>query len=410
MKKWFKYLSLFLILTISTFNLSGCYNIYNIDKLAYVVALGLDVGENNNLKVSFQLSVPGSSSSKGGSSPSDDAVVNTIECASIDAGITIINSYLSKEVNLSHCKVIVISEELAYSGVSKLMYTLINNVQIRPDTNVIVSRCSVDYFLDNSKPILEKLAAKYYETAPTSSEYTGYTENVTLSSFFSNLTNTYTNPVAILGGVNTSKTHNTDASQSGAEKDSSYKANQTTIDTKPNIETMGLAVFSGDTLIGELNAIETLCHMIVTNKLERCRISIPSPFIEGDFIDLSLRTQKKTKNTVTLVNGSPYIVVKPTFEARVLSMSENAEYLSDENIKKIESYATSYLNAKLMDYLYRTAKELHSDIDQFGKHVMKNFLLWDDWKEYNWLQNYRNSFFKVEVDVDVLSGVLLMQT
>lgn len=290
------------------------------------------------------------------------------------------------------------------------MHTLMNNVQIRPDTNIIVSRCSVEYFLDNSKPILEKLAAKYYETSPTSSEYTGYTENVTLTDFFSKLTNTYSNPVAILGGVNTPETHNTDSNTSGSEKDSSYKANQTTIDTKPNIETMGLAVFSGDTLVGELNAIETLCHMIVTNKLERCRISIPSPFTEGDSIDLFLRSQKKTKNTVRIVNGSPYITVQPTFEARVLSMSRNSEYLDQENIERIEAYATSYLEAKLSDYLYKTSKEFYSDIDDFGKHVLKNFSTWEDWKEYNWLQNYRNSFFDVQVDINVLSGVLLMQT
>ena len=60
-----KHISLFLILTICLFSLSGCYNLYNIDHLAYAVAIGLDVGKNNELKISFQLSVPGNSSDSG---------------------------------------------------------------------------------------------------------------------------------------------------------------------------------------------------------------------------------------------------------------------------------------------------------------------------------------------------------
>lgn len=188
-----KYLSLFLILTIFLFSLTGCYSVFDIDHLAYVVAIGIDVGNNNTFRISFQLSVPGGSSSDsgGGSSQSDESVVNTIDCSSIDSGITLINSYLSKEINLSHCKVVVLSEELAYKGISDIVYTLMNNVQVRPDCNVIISRCSAEYFLNNSEPLLEKMSARYYEIAPTSSDYTGYTENITLSQFFSDLNDTF---------------------------------------------------------------------------------------------------------------------------------------------------------------------------------------------------------------------------
>ncbi len=198
-KRKFKYVALFLIFSVSLFSLSGCHSNLNIDNLAYTVAIGLDVGENNKIKVSFQLSVPGSESSGSGSSQSDSSIVNTIECSSIDAGINILNTYLSKEVNLSHCKVIVFSEEFAYLGVGEALYSLMNNIQIRPDCNVIISRCSAEYFLNNSTPILEKLSAKYYEIAPSSSEYTGYTDNVTLSEFFSEYTDTLSECCGILG-------------------------------------------------------------------------------------------------------------------------------------------------------------------------------------------------------------------
>ena len=37
---------------------------------------------------------------------------------------------------------------------------------------------------------------------------------------------------------------------------------------------------------GELTAIETICHLIVTSELEECFITIPSPFDEDSSIDL----------------------------------------------------------------------------------------------------------------------------
>lgn len=42
-KKWKTSITLFLILTLLLFSLSGCYNEQNIDHLAFVVALGFDV-------------------------------------------------------------------------------------------------------------------------------------------------------------------------------------------------------------------------------------------------------------------------------------------------------------------------------------------------------------------------------
>ena len=175
------------------------YGIKGIDNLAYVVAIGLDVGDTDTLKLSLQISVPnngeaGSSSS----SQSSSVVVHTIECPSINTGINLFNSYLGKEVNLSHCKVLVISEALASRGVSEYLYTLTNHIEFRTDSNIIISKSDAKSFLEYSAPLLDKVSARYYEIAPSSSEYTGYTESITCNEFFSAITDTFSEPVAIL--------------------------------------------------------------------------------------------------------------------------------------------------------------------------------------------------------------------
>lgn len=100
--------------------LSGCsQNSSSIEDLAYVIAIGVDKGDNNNLKLSLQFATPsssgsgGDSSSSGSSSSSSESKISSAECSSIDSGISLINSYISKKINLSHCKVVVFSEELS---------------------------------------------------------------------------------------------------------------------------------------------------------------------------------------------------------------------------------------------------------------------------------------------------------
>lgn len=405
-----KSLSLFLIITVLMFSLSGCYNSQNIDHLAYVVAIGFDMGENNKLRLSFQISIPSNSSEGGSSSQSDSSIVTSIECASFDSGVNILNSYLSKESNLSHCKIIVFSEDFANHGISETLFTLMNKIDVRPDCNVLVSRCSAEYFLNNSKPMLEKLSARYYEVAPTSSEYTALTENVTLSQFFSDYTDTFRSSFAILGGINSENTHSTNLGESTSEIDASNKADETLIHGKPNIENIGLAVFYKDKLVGELTGLETICHQIICDCLDTCVINIPSPFEDGQTISLKLRLVNNTKNKVDIVNGAPFITSNVSLEARILSMDENSKYLTMENISLLEKSANFYLTTKLYEYLYKVSKDFKSDIDGFGKHVVKNFLTMEEWENYNWLENFKNSFFDVKVETKVKSGYILMES
>lgn len=406
-KQLIKFIALLIIFVILLFLFHDYQAVYNIDHLAFAVALGLDVGENNKIKLSFQLSIPGGESGGTGSSQSDSTIVNSIECSTIDSGINLLNTYISKEVNLSHCKVIVFSEEFAYQGLENSIYTLMNNVQVRPDCNIIISKCNAEYFLKTSKPIIEKLSARYYEVAPSSSSYTGYTEDITLSKFFSDLNDSFSQCYGILGGINTEETHLTNSNETPIQKDTNITADDTLITSKPNIENVGLAVFHNDKLVGELTGIETVCHQIITSILNTCTINVYSPFEEGEIISLRVNLADKTKNKVVLTDSGPYISSKVRLEARILSMSENSNYLSAENIRELEKYVTSYMEDQINQYLYKVSKDYNSDIDGFGKYAVQNFLTWEDWINYNWLENFNTAFFNVEVETAIKSSYIL---
>ena len=423
-----KVFSIFILTLLILIASTKYYGIRGIDNLAYVVAIGIDVGTDENLLLSLQISLPNTDESSGSSSQSSSVVVESVECSSINTGITLFNSYLGKEINLSHCKVLVISEEFATQGVSEVLYTLTNEIQFRTTSNIIISKCDAKTYLEYSAPLLDKVSARYYEIAPTSSEYTGYTESITCNEFLSAIGSCFSSPVAILGSINSEATQNlsnsgsttnstSDSSASSSSSSDSasgttfYTAGESPISPKQDgVETMGLAVFNKDQLVGELNGFESICHLIISNKLKNAQIRVPSPVKELDFIDLYIEFDDDTKNSVYLVNSTPFITSKIKITAKMQSMNKNINLKDEELVSKIETSAEAFLKENIMNYLYKTSKEFGSDIDSFGLYASKYFSTNQEWENYNWLHHYKDAYFNVDVDVNLRSSYLLIST
>lgn len=391
-----------IIIVLLIFSLSGCYSVQSIDDLTYVIALGIDKGKNNTLALTVQFTFPTSSESASGEAA--PTIVNTVECASINSGITLLNSYTSKEINLSHCKIIVFSEELAVSGIGEEIFTLSNQVEIRPDSNIIISKSTAKEYIENSKPELENLVAKYYELNLFSQEYAGFTENISISNFFNKLNTTSIEPTAILGNGN--KLNLPSSNNSKDELD--IVAGELPItEYERESENLGIAVFKDDKMVGELTAIETMLHLILTNNFESGIITLNHPLKENSTIDIALYSHKDTNIDTKLVNGSPFASIEVFLNSRLLSVDKNSGDFDADEIKELESLINSYLENAILNYLYKTSKEFESDIDGIGQSLLTKFKNSKEWNNYNWPQNYKNTFFKVHVNTNIKSSFLL---
>ena len=391
-----------IIIVLLIFSLSGCYSVQSIDDLTYVIALGIDKGKNNTLALTVQFTFPTSSESASGEAA--PTIVNTVECASINSGITLLNSYTSKEINLSHCKIIVFSEELAVSGIGEEIFTLSNQVEIRPDSNIIISKSTAKEYIENSKPELENLVAKYYELNLFSQEYAGFTENISISNFFNKLNTTSIEPTAILGNGN--KLNLPSSNNSKDELD--IVAGELPItEYERESENLGIAVFKDDKMVGELTAIETMLHLILTDNFESGIITLNHPLKENSTIDIALYSHKKTNIDAKLINGSPFATIEVFLNSRLLSVDKNSGVFDADEIKELESLINSYLENAILNYLYKTSKEFESDIDGIGQSLLTKFKNSKEWNNYNWPQNYKNTFFKVHVNTNIKSSFLL---
>ena len=402
-----KLFSLILAITLITFTVNSAYPGKSIDKIAYVVAIGFDTSDTCNFKITIQLAKPNGagSQSSGSSSQSVETVLNSVECLSFESGINLLNSYISRDINLSHCKAIIISEEIASNGISQIIYDLSNNAEVSSHANVIITKCDAFDYLQMASPILENFSARYYTIIDSSSNNTASTVSIPLIDFFNHMEDSCIEPVATLGNINLDSTHLIDSeTKDDANKDMSYLAGQSPITSSNKVETKGVAVFKDDRFIGELTGLECICHKIISGNLNYCSLQIPNPLEGNQNINLVIKLSRKPKINLEIINGFPYVKLDIKLSIRVISIEKDSDFTSEETRKLLETSFNSYMESTILNYLYKTSKEFNSDIDGFGYSALKYFSTTKDWNEYKWLNNYKNSFFSVNVDSKIIAG------
>lgn len=401
--------NLFILISIIIFIVafSSSYLSLSIDNLAYVLAIGIDKGTDSRLEVSFQFSTT-SKATETGSTEKTPTVTDSVSAPSLSTAMNLMNSYMGKELNISHCKIVIFSEEIAAEGISEEIYTLINNTQIRPSANIVISKCSAKNYMNQTSPELESLISKYYEIFTNSSKYTGFKPDATIGDFFNSIICKTCEPIALLGGLTSEKPAN--QGNNHIQENYNVKANQTPIEGENGSENIGIAAFKDDKLVGELCALETISYLTVRNKVDRFLVSIPDPNDTNSYLDIYLTPSNSISVDIDTSSSSPYIKVKAGFSGRIYSMKSDAKYLEAETLNNISGSCNKYLESVLSDYLYKTSKEFKSDINGFGKYALKNFFTTQEFENYNWTTNYQNAFFEVEVDTSVKSSMLITET
>ena len=447
-KKFIIILILFVVFITFIAGFSNSYVSHRIEHLAYVLVLGIDKGEKARLKISTQF-INVASSSSGASSDSSQIVLTSCEANSMFSGLNLLNSYIGKEINLAHCSVVVFSEEIAKEGISSEIYSLINNEEIRSSANIVVTNCKAYDYINNSKPNLENLTSKYFDTFDITSKLTGYFSNITLGDFFNNLSESNSDPIAVLGGLNSTARSEENKSSSNSSEESSSSSNsgnsgningeasnsnsssqdveeqeKQDIETNQNnlvagkssivggrgTEDLGIAIFSGDKYIGELTVWESICHSLITNSIDTCIISVEDPLVENKQLEIQLSPNKKSKITSNIENGDININIELNLIANILSLNSNINYEDTDTINKISTATQNRLNDELNKYFDKIARKYNVDIDKYYLSILKYFPYQKNFDDFNYKEKLKNANFNCNTHVNIISSLLITKT
>ena len=366
--------SLFLVIALfSILSLTGCTNsnaTENLENFYYVMAIGIDTSPEEKISLSVQVaSNSEDTSSSSSSSQSNSSVIYTVPCNSIDSGITTLNNYLSKKLNLSHCAAIIFSEELSKTGIKEYINTFGSNTDIRPTCNIIISNTTSLEALEKISNSSERFSSKFYEFIQTTAEYTGYSLVPELSEFLYCLNYGSNSAIATYAYVSDKTIQNT-----------------------------GIAIFDGNKLIGNLSVLDSIAYSLITNRLDSSVISIKNPNNPEQLIDISVKQIKDPKETCHLVNNYPFIEIDLTLEYGVLTspIDINTAILAQNNL--LEETINSYVQKMILNFLYEASHRYNVDICNFRNQISKKYLTSKEFEKIHWNEIYKESFFKVNIN------------
>lgn len=428
--------------------LSGCYDYIEPNDLSYVVAIGIDKGSdetlyNYTLQFARPTQISGGSSEEGGSGEKTIGTVK-VEAPSIYSAVNVANHVISKTFTLSHTKIIVISNELAKSGIGKIVDTVGRSIDLRPTVFLCVSSDKASDYLESVKPVVEINPVKYYRLifeSPNSS----YIPKNDVGTIFANLKSDTEQSTLPLVGVGKGSKKSEDSSQSlqgGSSQSSSgssggenqsqspqpssqeykkiplneekfeyhmkeYIAGKLDIEKQNESEVVGTAVFKGDKMVSSLSGIESEILNMITGRYTNGYSSLYVPQSPNNPVTIRIEQIKKPKIKIELKNNVPKIKVDLFLEG--IFMSVPSDYIIEQNISEFEKNTSEYIKDYALTFLNKTSKEFNSDIVGFGKNAKMLFLENKEYKDFKWNEKYKDAEFNCNVEFSVRRTGLTMR-
>ncbi|MDF2964287.1 MAG: Ger(x)C family spore germination protein [Paenibacillus sp.] len=370
--------------------LSGCWERVEVNDIAIVTATGIDLMDDNNIRVSLLFAVPrlvGTSSVNGGGG--DSQLEATAGWVVSEQGKTIMDAYrniqgkLPRKIFFSHNRVIVIGQKLARKGVMPILDFFERNRQSQLNSYLMVSKTEAADVL-NFKPKFEKMASEIMKEEMK----VGTGTSIRLGRFLTMILDEGQEPYAptILMVPSEKK-------QSESEKTTNLMASNET------------SVFLGDRLIGGLNEKETRGLMWLRNEIKEgvITITIPQKYGGGN-ISAELG---KSRSKIIPVERNGKIQMKLDFSTSI-HVSENTSKLdlsSDQSRTLLKTLFTDDIKKRIEMVCTKVQKELGTDILGFGQTVYQN-------NPKKWNTVYAKKWKEVfpDVKVDIKASVQIIGT
>ena len=384
-----KIIAVFIIIAMLVLPLSGCYDSNEIENLAYAIAVGIDKGQQKEFKLTFQIVVPTKISGGG----EESLTLKSFETDNILSGLKNVSESISRQINLSHAKLIVFSEDIAKDGLSCIINGLVNTLEIRPTANIIISTGSAYGYLDATDTNLSLSPSKYYELLFKSYEKEFYTPSIQLNDFVYKLRNSGTQPIAIL------------CENNSVQKDSA-KSKQGSISG-----IKGLAVFKGDKLVAELDHANMSIFSLLTKTNENVNMIISDPQDSKYKVLSIVRTQPETSYMVKIEDGIPKISILLYLKGNIVGVQGKYNYLDEAHAVLLENAYREDILDKLKAFLAIIAYQDRTDIVGFGDYAKRSFLTQKQWERFDWNNAFAKAQFHVEVKFRIdKSGNMLNET
>ena len=402
--------SILIIVVLFPMLFTGCYDSIEIDDEVYAIAVGVDKGTGQNLKVTLQYPIYKGGGKGGGGGGSegkengqvDSTIVSTIEAPSILEAINMLNTSLGRRVSLMHSKMLVLSEEIAKIGVGRYIAPFTRFRETRRTMRVVVSKSNAEELLMDMKSLIGESSPKSIELLFEQYKTNGFFPNTSLQEFYKDMTTTYEQPFAISANLNelTGKGQFSQSENSGTKDSPDLSAGSLARKGGSKVELIGTDLFKGDKMTGSLDGYETRFFMMVQGEFKRGNLTLNDINSPGNILVFDVRQGRSPKLSVDFSGNKPVLGVELNIEADIVSIQSRINYERSTLLGGLEVQLKTYLTNGITQMIKKT-QQIESDAIGFGRKAAHHFATIKEWEDYRWLSRYKDADVNVNVKVNI---------
>lgn len=401
------------MILVATLFLAGCWSYREPDDTAWVMAVGLDRGRENDLTVSLQIAVPanisGGEAGGGGGGMKDAVEVISVEVATLQEGLELSRAWVDRRVDLSHTKFVVFGRALAEEDVGSFLGVLTRFREFRPTVKVAVANGRAEDLLRAAKPLLESSPAKYWELLAEGWAASEFIPLDGLRRLNIDAKSPGGAPGAILVAVAREKKNGTP--DGGVKEEDLLIAGTIPRRGGPEVDIMGYAIFDKGRMIGVLNAGESTIRKAIRGTFRSSLRSVDDPLNPDKLIVLQVVPREPPQVDIRIgEDGLPRVAVMIPLEGDIQSIESGENYERPERLALVEQAVEEAFQRDARAALDKAQSEFGVDIFSLGFRAKRLFPTWQAWDDFNWDEKFPEAEISIEIDFKVRRVGLIRET
>ncbi|MCC3359527.1 Ger(x)C family spore germination protein [Bacillus sp. REN16] len=371
-----KKMRMLLIAVFSIHLLTGCWDRVEVNDIAIVTAVGLDLMKDGKLRLSLQVAIPSKLGPAGGGGGQGNDKDSTFLIS--ETGNTVSEAYrnlqmkISRRIFFSQSRVLLIGENLARKGVKNIIDFHSRYHEPRINSFIMFTKGEASEIL-KTLPRLESVSAE--ETKELVKLSVGL--SVYVSDFLTMLLTDGMEPLAPEFALAPLEVKEKNAQEKGQEIN-------------------GTAVFKSDKLVGWIDKANTRGVLWLRNEIEHGVVTVEVPEEDGGgnvSIDI---TKAEVKITPNIENNMVTINVQVTSDMNVMENDSKLNLDDTKVIEDLQKNVEADIKERIQAVIDLAQKDFQADIFGFGHAIYKKYP-----KEWNTIykQKWDQEFSHVEVTI-----------
>ncbi|MGQ9778699.1 MAG: Ger(x)C family spore germination protein [Bacillota bacterium] len=368
-----------LLLFVSIFSLTGCWGSREVDEAAYVVAMGLDNGTNEDLILSMAVAdvLPAGGTTEG---PRMKIRVVSARAPSFFSALTWGNTILERPPNLTHLKLLVFGQDLAGQGIGRHLDVLVRWREFRRTVYLAVAEGKAADVLAALAKIKEEDVAKYLELMLINQGITGV---IPASSqflrFYNDIRSKGETPLAAMALLRQERGPLPPSPTPGEKA----TAKRPSVAGEGPLCFAGTAVFKEGRMVGRLNPEETVAASFMRGDLQQAFINLPFP--QDAPHEMELRVMPAGKPRLYVARAKKGVCLRLTLFLRgeVVNIERAPGARAPLSLSAAEKALKDWMERRCREVLAK-AQAWRADFFGFARKARWLVPDWPAWRRWDW--------------------------